>query len=207
MNSFNLQAIGLLILFYFGGKLLTRQKQKFLVILDAAIFTSLVLFLVMSSGGVHSSLFFLLYFLLFGLSLLFGPNQAIFLSLFLLILFSLDSAFKFDQPALINLATLLFIAPLASLFGKKYLQNLEDRGKIMILDKIIREEETETLIWISTKAKPTLTSLLDTTSQIIGSNLLPRNLQEKLQSLHQDLISLHNSANTLEKDIDQYSNE
>jgi hypothetical protein len=161
----------------------------------------------MSSGGVHSSLFFLLYFLLFGLSLLFEPNQAIFLSLFLLLIFGLDSAFKFDQPAIINLATLLFITPLASLFGKKYLQNLEGKGEIMILNKIIREEETETLMWLSTKAKPTLTSLLDTTSQIIGSNLLPRNLQEKLQTLHQDLIALHHSASTLEKDIDQHSNE
>lgn len=207
LNSFSLQVVGLLILFYFASKLLARNQQKILLILDAAIFTSLILFLVMSSGGVHSSLFFLLYFLLFGLSLLFGSSQTIFLSLFLVILFSLDSASKLDQAAIINLATLLFITPLASLFGKKYLQSQEELGKIKILDKIISEEETDTLIWISTQAKPTLVNLLDTTSQIIGSNLLPRNLQEKLKNLHQDLISLHESANTLEKDIDKHSNE
>ncbi len=207
LNSFNLQAVGLLILFYFAGKLLSRNRQKILLLLDTATFTSLILFLVLSSGGVHSSLFFLLYFLLFGLSLLFEPSQSILLSLLLVILFVLDPSSKFDQVAIINLVTLLLITPLASLFGKKYLQSQEEIGKIKILDKIISEEETDTLIWISTQAKPTLISLLDTTSQIIGSNLLPRNLQEKLKNLHRDLISLHESANTLEKDIDKHSNE
>lgn len=207
LNSFNLQAVGLLILFYFGSKLLSGKRQRVLAILDAVIFTSLILFLVLSSGGVHSSVFFLLYFLLFGLSLLFEPLQAILLSLLLIILFSLEVSFQFDEPAVINLITLLFITPLASLFGRKYLQAQQDSGKIMILDKIISEEETDTLLWLSTKAKPTLVNLLDTTSLIISSNLLPFRLQERLKSLHGDLISLHESADDLEKDIEKHEQE
>ncbi|MFZ2201879.1 MAG: hypothetical protein WAV56_00625, partial [Microgenomates group bacterium] len=62
--------------------------------------------------------------------------------------------------------------------------------------------ETQTLIWLSTKAKPTLINLLDTTSLIISSNLLPFGLQQKLKSLHTDLVTLHQSASILEKDID-----
>ncbi len=207
LNSFNLQAVGLLILFYFGSKLLTGKRQRVLLVLDAIIFTSLTLFLILSSGGVHSNLFFLLYFLLFGLSLLFEPGQAILLSLLLIFLFSFDVSFHFDEPAIINLATLLFITPLASIFGRKYLQAQHELGKIVILDKIISEEETDTLLWLSTKAKPTLVNLLDTTSLIISSNLLPYQLQEKLKSLHRDLISLHESANDLEKDIDEHAEE
>jgi len=207
LSSFNLQAVGLLILFYFGSKLLSGKRDRVLAILDAVIFTSLILFLVLTSGGVHSPLFFLLYFLLFGGSLLFEPFQAVLLSLILIILFSLDLSFRFDEPAIINLVTLFFITPLASLFGRKYLQSQHDSGKIMILNKIISEEETDTLLWLSTKAKPTLVSLLDTTSLIISSNLLPFRLQEKLKSLHRDLISLHVSANDLENDIEKHEQE
>jgi len=207
LNSFNLQAVGLLILFYFGGKLLSKSQQKIMNILDAVVLTSLIMFLVLTSGGIHSSLFFLLYFLLFGLSLLFEPTQSFFLSLSLIVVFGIDAGFKFDQAGLINLLSLLLITPLASVFGRKYLEGLEESGQIKRLNQIVAEDETETLFWLSTKAKPTLINLLDTTSQIIGSNLLPTRLQEKLKDLHRDLINLHQSASTLEDDIDKRSDD
>lgn len=205
LTPYNLQAIGLLLLVYFAGKLLPGIKNRGSDLLDALIFTVLVLFLVTTTGGVHSPLFFLLYFLLFAESLLFEPIQAAIISFLLVFFFSFNLRFDFDNTALINLATLLLITPLAGLFGRKFLQSQADAGKIKLLGQMLENEETETLIWLSTKAKPTLINLLDTTSLIIGSNLLPLNLQKKLKDLHADLIALHQSASILEREIDEES--
>ena len=205
LTPYNLQAIGLLLLFYFAGKFISGSKARLSAALDAVIFTILILFLVTSTGGVRSPVFFLLYFLLFAVSLLFEPIAAIVTSLLLVLFFSFSLRFNFDNTALINLASLLLITPLANLFGRKFLQTQAAAGKIKLLDQIIQSEETQTLIWLSTKAKPTLINLLDTTSLIIGSNLLPYALQQKLKNLHQDLVTLHQSAGSLEREIDETS--
>ena len=207
LTPYNLQAIGLLVLFYFAGKLIGGTKARLAAALDAVIFTILILFLVITTGGAHSPVFFLLYFLLFAESLLFEPAAAIVISFFLILFFSFNLRFEFDNTALINLASLLLITPLASLFGRKFLQTQEEAGKIKRADQIIQSEETQTLIWLSTKAKPTLINLLDTTSLIISSNLLPYSLQQKLKNLHRDLVTLHQSASILEKEIDETSEE
>ena len=207
LTPYNLQAVGLLLLFYFAAKFIGGPKARLAALLDAVIFTILILFLVITTGGIHSPLFFLLYFLLFAVSLLFEPTAAIVISLLLVLFFSFNLRFDFDNPALINLTSLLLIPPLASLFGRKFLQTQAEAGKIKLLDHIIQSEETETLIWLSTKAKPTLINLLDTTSLIISSNLLPYALQQKLKNLHQDLVTLHQSAGILEKEIDEASEE
>ncbi|MBI2326217.1 hypothetical protein HYU91_02400 [Candidatus Collierbacteria bacterium] len=205
LSPFNLQATGLLILFYFVTKFVTGKAKSTQNTLDAIIFTTITFLIVTTTGGVHSPVFFLLYFLLFALSLLFEPIQSIILSLLLIALFGYDLSNNFDNPALINLITLFLTTPIAMIFGKKYLQTLEDLGRIKQLNKIISEEETDTLLWLTTRARPTLISLLDTTSLIISSNLLPGRLQDRLKQLHQDLISLHQSAQTLENDIQDLS--
>ncbi|MBI2310783.1 hypothetical protein HYU90_03135 [Candidatus Collierbacteria bacterium] len=201
LSPFNLQATGLLILFYFVTKFVTGKAKGAQNTLDAIIFTTITFLIVTTTGGVHSPVFFLLYFLLFALSLLFEPIQSIILSLLLIALFGYDLSNNFDNLALINLITLFLTTPIAMIFGKKYLQTLEDLGRIKQLNQIISEEETDTLLWLTTRARPTLISLLDTTSLIISSNLLPTRLQNRLKQLHQDLISLHQSAQTLENDI------
>lgn len=201
LSPFNLQATGLLVLFYFVTKFVAGKTKSAQNSLDAIIFTTITFLIVTTTGGVHSPVFFLLYFLLFALSLLFEPVQSIILSLILIALFGYDLSLNFDNPALINLVTLFLTTPIAMIFGKKYLQTLEDLGRIKQLNQVITEEETDTLLWLTTRAKPTLISLLDTTSQIISSNLLPTRLQDRLKQLHQDLITLHQSAQTLEKDI------
>src|SRR3989344_5251216 len=171
LSPFNLQATGLLILFYFVTKFVTGKPAE-----SAG----------KAKGGQHDP-------------------QPIILSLLMIALFGVDLSNNFDSLALINLIALFLTTPIAMIFGKKYLQTLEDLGKIKQLNKIISEEETDTLLWLTTRARPTLIRLLDTTSLIISSNLLPGRLQDRLKQLHQDLISLHQSAQTLENDIQDLS--
>ena len=102
---------------------------------------------------------------------------------------------------LVNLLTILLMTPLAILFGKKFIENQISLGKIQLLEKNLAREETDTLIWLTTRAKPSLTSILDTTSLIIGSNSLPFSLREKMKQIHADLLTLYHSADNLEDDI------
>lgn len=204
LSRYNLQAVGIIVLLYFAGKIISKGRQQLLATIDGVMFTSISLLLILSTGGLHSPVFFLLYLLLFAISLIFEPIQSLLLTLTLLVVFLIDNPISsLETASIINLTTLIVITPLALVFGRKYLQTLEERGKIQILKNVISQEETDSLIWLSTKAKPTLINLLDTTSLIIGSNLLPFSLQQKLKSLHQDLISLHESASILEKEIDE----
>lgn len=173
--------------------------------LDATIFSSVSLLLVVNSGRLDSPLFFILYFLLFALSLLFSAKQSLLISFTLIALFVTDTHFTGTNSQIINLITLLLITPLAISFGARFLDSLESAGKIAKLDNLIAKEETDVLMWISTKANPLLTQIIDNSSQLIGNNTLPFRVNEKIKSIHADLIKLHQSAKDLEDDIDSSS--
>lgn len=195
LSAYNLQLAGVLAILYF----LTRR----IPLITTTIFLSLILLIIFSTGQLSSPFFFLLDILLFALALFFEPIQAGITSLILIFVFLISSKLSLNTSQVINLASLLLITPLAVIFGNKFIENQENQGKLTRLEKNLENEETQTLLWLATKAKPSLTKILDTTSQIISSNLLPFRLQEKIKKAHKDLISLHQSADNLKIIIDQ----
>lgn len=201
LSPFTLQLVGITILSYFGLKMLFSKATKLLNALDAIVLTSLTFLLVTATGSLSSPLFFILYFLLFGLSLLFEPVQAFLVSILITTFLLISHEGTLDTTSLINLATLFLVSPIAVTLGRKYLEILEKNGHIKILGETIAKEQTDTLIWLTTRAKPTLISLIDTTSQIVASSALPFRLKEKLTTLHQDLLTLHSSAKELENEF------
>jgi len=99
------------------------------------------------------------------------------------------------------------MTPLASLFGQKFLELKQQQGRISLIEADITQEETDTLLWLSTQAKPTLNQILNTISQVISSNRLPYHLQNKLKQTYKYLINLHQSADQLQKDIDEQTDD
>ena len=82
--------------------------------------TAIVLLIINSTGNLNSSLFFFLYFLLFGLAFLAKPATSL---VFLLgiILFFIPETLKGDTTNnLIKLGSLLLIAPIAYFFGREF---------------------------------------------------------------------------------------
>lgn len=201
LSAYNLQLAGILAIFYFLTKLF-KLKPQLLSLITTTTFLSLILLMIFSTGQLNSPFFFLLDILLFALALFFEPVQAAITSLILTFVFLVSSKLSLNTSQVVNLASLVLITPLAVIFGNKFIENQENQGKITRLKKDLAEEETNTLLWIATKAKPSLIEVLDTTSQIISSNLLPFRLQEKIKKAHKDLLSLHQSANQLEVIID-----
>lgn len=209
LNLYNLQLTGVLMLLYFAFKKfswLSSHGQADIV--STVILNSICLLLIFSTGGLASPLFFLLDFLLITLSLLFEPSQAMVASATLALLFSWQNLDSLNTEKVINIISLLLMTPVAVIFSKNYLENLKSQGRIQILEEVIREEETESLLWIS-KTKPSIATVLNSTTDLVmyfnskGRDLLiPSPILEKLKSIQGDLITLYTSTGILEKSIE-----
>lgn len=201
LSNYNLQLTAILSIYYFISRLLIKKNSQILNLESTLIFTSIILLLIFSTGGLYSPLFFSLDILIFALALFVTPFQAGISALFISIVFIFTSH-EINTTGTINLFSLLLITPLAIIFGRKFIENQANQGKIEVLENTLASEETDTLLWLSTRSKPTLITIIDNLSLIIGSNNLPHHLQEKLKKSYSDLIALHHSANVLEKKID-----
>jgi hypothetical protein len=213
LSKYNLQLTGALILLYFASKILFREHIRSLF-LATIILVSVALLLIFSTGGISSPIFFVLDFLIFAIALLLAPNQAAITSTLLVIIFVWQNYSGLSSAMIIDLLSLILITPLAMIFSKTYLSNLESDGKITVLKEAIKDEQTDSLLWISTTAKPSLANVLNSLTDVViyfntrGQALLvPKNLIEKLKKIQADLISLYASTGTLEKSIEESSDK
>lgn len=213
LNSYNLQLTGALILLYFASRLVFRVGRQSIFI-TTIVLISIVLLLIFSTGGINSPIFFTLDFLLFAIALLLAPNQAALASILLVIIFLWQNYSGLTSSMIINLISLILITPLAVVFSKSYLNNLLAEGKIAMLQEAFKDEQTESLLWITTTAKPSLATVLNSLTDIVvylnsksPNILVPKPLLEKLKTIHRDLISLYASSSTLEKSIQDSSDK
>lgn len=213
LNIYNLQLTGALILVYFAFGLFFRgvKRSSFFA---TVLLVSIVLLLVFSSGGISSPIFFVLDFLLFVIALLIAPYQAIVTSTLLISIFVWQNYQQLSSQVIINIISLALMTPLANIFGKNYLRFLESEGKITVLREAIKDEQTDSLLWIATTAKPSLASVVNAISDIViylnSQNQItsvPKALIEKLKTVQKDLISLYASTGTLEKSIEESSDK
>lgn len=162
-NNFSLQLVAFLFTLYILKSFLLRKQVRLPLeiekIFEAIIFTAVVLLLITSTGSLTSPLFFLVYFLLFTLSLLLEPQIAMALSLFLIPFFLLSFPMeeKFPVQQLVPLFSLPFITPLAVYLGRLYLKSENQKKEIKALsaqkEKVFKElvsDEKQTLLWLGT---------------------------------------------------------
>ncbi len=213
LNSYNLQLTGALILLYFVSRFFSRDVYR-TFFFATIILISIVLLLIFSTGGLVSPIFFVLSFLLFAIALLLAPNQAAVASFLLVTIFLFENYQHLSSPMIINLLSLILITPLAIIFSNTYLKNLESEGKITVLKEAIKDEQTDSLLWIATTAKPSLATVLNSLTDIViylntmsQAMVVPKALLEKLKTVQRDLISLYTSTGTLEKSIEESSDK
>jgi hypothetical protein len=215
LSGYNLQLTGALTLLYFGFRFFSRPtNQKLFSFPSTIILNTICLLLVFSTGGIVSPLFFLLDLLFFALALLFEPIQAAVASFLIVAIFISQHYSTLDTDKIINLLSLVLMTPIAVIFSRNYLEVLEDKGKIKVLQAALHDSETESLLWIERQAKPSLASVLNSTTDLVmyfnskGKDLLlPPAIVEKLKSIQTDMITLYSSASTLEKSIETESDK
>jgi len=175
---------------------------------------SVVLLLIFSSGGINSPIFFVLFFLLFVIALLFDPYQAAIASFLLVSLFLWQNFSDLSSVMIIDITSLILMTPLAMIFSNSYLKYLQSEGKISLLKEAIKDEQTDSLLWIATTAKPSLATILNSLTDIViylnskGQDVtISKSFIEKLKAIQKDLISLYSSTDILEKSIEETSDK
>jgi len=215
-SYYNLQLIAVFILFFFINQILARHhRHKINLTIDTVIFTVITLLLVISTGGLTSPLFFLIYFLMFGLALLFEPLISVSLTAVIVLFFLFTPTKKEPLQELLQLFSLLLITPVALFFGKQYLKVLQDEEKIKILEEeeeIIEEqmekEETDILLFTCLELKRGLTEILDQTSHLLADlSHLTLNQKERLLKIRERTIGLLQGSKKLKEEVDKTTDE
>ncbi|MFZ5366536.1 MAG: hypothetical protein ACOZBZ_04645 [Patescibacteria group bacterium] len=207
LQAFTLQLIAILVIFYFLNHLFAAKKLRLTMAIDGLILSLVTLLLVSQTGGLSSPLFFLIYILLFGLSLLFDPLVTL--------IFALALCFFFYQQvvnlnAFLQVIGLLLITPLALFFGRQYLKVLEEKELIKILslkkqslEKEVGQQEEDTLLWISLTFKEHVLKILDTSSNLLADvGRLSQFQKENLQKIHESAKRLLKLGERLKEKIE-----
>lgn len=214
LNLYDLQLTGVLTLVYFAFKFFSRSSdQKNISFPSTLILNTICLLLVFSTGGITSPLFFLLNLLFFALALLFEPRQAVIASGFIVFIFLFQNYASLDTLKIINLVSLVLMTPVAVIFSRNYLEILQAKGRINILEKVIEKTEADSLLWIS-KTKPSIATVLNSTTDLVmyfnsksRELLLSPAVLDKLRSIQTDLITLYSSTGALEKTLEAESDK
>jgi len=216
LSYYNLQLIAVFIVFFFINQVITRHHpHKINRTIDAAIFTMVILLLVISTGGLNSPLFFLLYFLMFGLALLFEPLITFSLAITMALFFLFTPNEKEPFKEILQLFSLILITPVAMFFGKQYLKVLKDEEKIKILqeegeimEEEIEKEETDILLWASLELKKGLTEILDQTGYLLSDiGHLTIKQKERLLKISELSKRLLRGSQRLKEEIDKTTDE
>jgi len=194
--------------------------NKKTLILDAIIFTMIIYLLVSTTGYFSSPLFFLFYFLAFGVALLFEPGIS-------LVLMFVISGFLFGKinegnfyDNLAKIFSLVLVSPLAVFFGRQFLLAQAAKKRIKILrdwghylekdldktKKELGETEKDTLLFLSLEAKNGLIEIIDRVSRLLSMRLtvVQKDEIEKIRKKAKELLG---RANQLEKEVDKRTDE
>lgn len=165
---------------------LTSISIILLLTFSHRLFLPLIVFIlnliVLSTGGISSFLFFLIYFLLFSLSFQNRPLINLAYSLITIIFYSYSLN---SLPSLIQLSSLLLITPLTYFISQQ--QQLQEKT-----EALLSQDETDFLFWISLRLKNSLKEIIS-----ISDN-------PKIDKIAKNLIK---DSEKLEKNIDQESDE
>lgn len=184
LASYDLQLSAFLFVVLYVYKKLDKYKgSKHLV--ESIIFTFVVSLIVNTTGGLNSPFFFLLYLLLFSLSLFLEPIMSIITAIALIFFFllSLDIALNFSQ--MIPIISLALITPLAMLMGEESFKERKQKEKNNLLKK-------STFLFMSLVLKNHLKNIIQTAENFLGDH---------------DLDAIKKNAKRIEKLIDEYESQ
>ncbi len=216
LSYYTLQLVAFFLLLFFLNQFIARRRKKRInLTIDATIFILVIFLLIGSSGGLSSPLFFLVYFLMFGLALLFDPLITFSLALAMTIVFFLSPSKQSLMEEIWQLVSLLLITPLALFFSKKYLQLLEDEEKIKVLkteskalNQAITKEESGFLLWESLDFKTSLVDIIEQASLALSDvSKISVRQKERLLKIKQRALNLLKSGEKLKKEIDETTDE
>lgn len=185
LAKYDLEIAALLFIFFYLSKHIFFKWLKNLRIIESITLTLVVLLTVNTTGGVHSPFFFLIYFLLFSLSLLEAPEVSLATAFLLIIFYLLSLPPSPPFKSLLPIFSLAFITPFSLYLGKEYLE-------IQLLKRKEMLEKEDFLIFLTLKIKNHIKSALE---------LLEGKVNES------DIKKVQKELKTISKLIDKYESQ
>lgn len=141
LSQYTIPALGFLIFIF----LLTSARKKSLVNIGGNeplvifILNSVIFLFIFSTGGFSSTLFFLLYFLCFGIAFVFRPAAVFVFALGAFLVFLPDAVKENVMENMLKIGSLFLIAPLAYFFGREYRKDEIQQSHIEAMDERTKE--------------------------------------------------------------------
>lgn len=185
LAQYDLQISAGLFIILFLSKKYFIPKTSHSRLIESVIFTLITLSIINTTGGIESPFFFLVYFLLFSLSLLLEPIISLTTTIALVIFFlvSLPSNQGFKQ--ILPIISLAFLTPFAMFMGEEYKQS----EKLKIKSEKL---QTETFLFMSLMLKNHLKNIKTAVDNFIGDH-----------QLHE----IKTNAQKMEKLIEEFENK
>lgn len=143
LNAYAIQILAGSILVYFLIFFIRKKKnpeaQMFGNTIDIVVLIISILILISISGNIYSPLFFLIYFLGFGIAFIFEPVSVIFFAVSALLYFLPEAIKNGSTESFLRIASILLIAPLAFFFGEDLKEKEADEEEL----EEIKEREFE----------------------------------------------------------------
>ncbi len=141
LGDYTIQALGFLVFIY----LITSARKKNFTLsnvgegtIGICIVTAIILLLIFSTGRLSSPLFFLLYFLNFGIAFVFEPPAVFVFTLGCFLIFLPDTLKDNITDNLLRTGSLFLISPIAYFFGKEYRDRDKEEKK---MDELKQESQ------------------------------------------------------------------
>lgn len=189
---YSLTLIGFLTICYSITHFISKKQKGFIylhkTLLDVFFLSLITFLLVFSTGAIYSPVFFLLYFLLFGVALLLEPLTAIYLAVIVsFFLFFTEKKSLLNE--LLQLSSLFLIAPLATLFGKQYLK--------------IKSLQTEVKTWTFDTLAKKLVDIQTGLKSLLNDPQTPPVEKEKVKKIFGETYQVFVSGKEMEKKIEE----
>lgn len=144
-SQHDLELTALLFAIYIIVKRLARPGSH--IVVDSVLFTMIIMNIVLTSGGLQSPFFFLVYFLLFALALMLEPVVSLTTTLTIVALFIPDVPVNFSYSQLLPLISLPFLVPFAVFLGSAYRardiaeaqRGMTEQDALLFVSTVVRE--------------------------------------------------------------------
>jgi len=205
LSSYGLQFSAFTVLVYIAISFLVRRSIVSVntkVTVDVLVFSFATSLLLFTTGGFTSPLFFLSYFLLFGVSLLSSPTTSTVIAITFMLLFVISPKTEFWSEVL-QAASLLAIAPISVLFGKQYLKILEDQRAISTLSGRVQKNKIDVTSWTEGDFRKRLLRIQEYLQKLIADPKIGEEEKLRISSLYRQIYDLFLSGKGLEKDVEK----
>ncbi|MDO9027652.1 MAG: hypothetical protein Q7U68_02170 [Candidatus Roizmanbacteria bacterium] len=165
LANYDLQITAILFIILYSVKRFIVTKDIYSRLIESVVFTLIIMGIVNSTGGLASPFFFLIYFLLFSLSLILEPIISITTTVTLIIFFLLNLPPNQDFRTLIPIISLAFITPFAMFMGS-------EKIKIRQLADKSQKLQEETFLFLSLLIKNHLKNIKEALENFIGDHQL-----------------------------------